>query len=120
MYIYIPMYGVCAFQCGLRDRYFSTSASAIRVGSVGRRKGTRARQTRAGREGQRRGSRRALLSEAATLADRKLTCGRVTIAEIWREREREMGEKVKEGKIVFSLVENASDEHRDSLGGRGL
>jgi len=37
-----------------------------------------------------------------------------------RKREREMGEKVKEGKIVFSLVENASDEHRDSLGGRGL
>lgn len=119
---------VC-IQCGLRDRYFSTSASVIRVGSVGRRKGTDARGSRGTT------TRKPACAVASTLqrrprsprTDRKLTCGRVTIVEIRgdrerkkkREEEKERERECERGKRCFLAGrERASDELRNSLGGR--
>lgn len=114
------MYACVYIQRGLRDRYFSTSASAIRVGSVGRRKGTRA-----GRQGQRRGSRRVSLParrrrlRSPTGSRRVGGCRSLKFEERKRERERMKEcflagrERERTSLVTRSAVEAFKDEDGD-------
>lgn len=109
-------------RCGLRGRYFSTSTSAIRGGSVrAKERDVEGRDGRARveRDNDEEAASRADSSEAATRSpDRKSTRGKVMIIQN-RERKKRDIKRGEERRRFSRWSRTRATEPRDSLGGKG-